>query len=110
MNANLIQQNISAHHDLWKHILITLMLNLLGVISKSTRGVTLNFDGETIEIRVIFDKQQSETEIDDLQNVEAELVSSHDYMSNLDVVVAPPDQDISTLVKNWGWVYLRKES
>jgi len=109
MNFELINKNITDHYDLWKSVFLSLTLNLVGVISKSMRGITLNFDGEVIKICVFFDKQPSETEINDLQNIEAELVSTHDYMSDLELAIASPDQDISALVKNWGWVYLRKE-
>lgn len=110
MNAELIKKNIQEHQDLWKKVFFALMINLVGVISKSTRGITLNFDGNVIKIIVIFETTPSEIEIDDLQNIEAELVSIHDYMSDLEIVVASSDQDISNFVKNWGWAYLRKEN
>jgi len=108
MDTESINKNIRDHHDLWENIFLGLMRRLIGIIPRSMRGITLNFDGETIQICVIFDRQPSEIEIDDLQNIEAELVSGHDYMSDLVINVVSPGQDVSDLVKNFGWVYLRK--
>lgn len=108
--SELIQDNVTKNHDLWKGFLFTLMLNLVGVISKSVRGITLNFDGETIQILVVFDKEPLDEEISDFQDVEAEMVATHKYMSDLQVTSVDPADDISHLVKNWGWAYLRKEN
>ena len=44
-----------------------------------------------------------------MQEVEAELVSSHDYMSNLEVLTVERSIPILQQKGNWGWVFLRDE-
>lgn len=105
-----ITENIIKHHELWKSVVLDLTLALVGAIPKSVRGITLNFDGNTIQITVFFEKQPTEQDIENIQNVEAELISHHEYQSDLVLVVAPPSESLLDKVNNWGWVYLRLEN
>jgi len=88
---------------------MTIALGLIGTISKSMRGVALNFDGKTVQITAIFDTAPTEEEIENLQNIEAELISTHSYTSDLELLTIPISQNISHISKNLGWVFLRKE-
>lgn len=100
---------IAEYHSLWKSVVLSLILALLGVIPKSVRGITLNFDGETIQITMFFETQPTERDIIAMQNVEAEVVSHHDYQSDLVLEVVPITDSLIGRVKNWGWAYLRRE-
>jgi hypothetical protein len=100
---------IIKHHALWKSVVLDLVLALLGVIPKSVRGITLNFDGETIQISIFFETQPTERDINAMQDVEAEVVSHHDYQSDLVLDVVPITDSLVNRVKNWGWIYLRRE-
>jgi hypothetical protein len=44
-----------------------------------------------------------------MQDVEAELISHHDYLSDLVLEVVPITDSLIGRAKNWGWVYLRRE-
>lgn len=109
MDMEKIRSNIDRHRDLWQSVVLNLVLALLGQISAAVRGITLNFDGETIQVVVYFERTPTESEVEDLECVEAELVSHHDYLSELTLVVVPPTDTLVDKVKNWGWVFLRRE-
>lgn len=104
-----ITENRKNHLQLWKTLFMTVALGLVGVVTKSMRGVALNFDESIVKITVIFDSNPSDDDIEKLQDLEAEVVSSHDYISDLEVLVVPINQDISNVYRNLGWVFLRKE-
>lgn len=109
IDKNDIAKNIAKYHELWKSVVISLVLALIGAIPKSVRGITLNFDGETIQIVVYFENGPIERDVEEMQNIEAELISHHDYQSDLVCTVVPVSEDLIDKVKNWGWVYLRRE-
>lgn len=102
-------ENITEHHELWKSVVLSLTLALIGALPKSVRGITLDFDGETIQITVFFDEHPSERDVACMQGVEAELISHHDYQSDLVFDAIPTTQSLIDKAKNWGWVYLRRE-
>ncbi|WP_411703549.1 hypothetical protein [Edaphovirga cremea] len=106
----MMNDNILKNHELWKSVVLNMTLALLGRVSISMRGVTLNFDSDTIQIIVFFESKPSDVEIDNMQEVEAEIISSHDYQSNLVLVELPVAESLMDKVKNWGWVYLRYEN
>ena len=60
MIASEITENVSKNYDLWKSVVLSLILALVGQLPKSARGITLNLDGETIQIVVFFEGQPSE--------------------------------------------------
>ncbi|WP_417663507.1 hypothetical protein [Pseudomonas sp.] len=101
--------DISNHKDLWKLVFVNLVLSLAGRISKSVRGITIGFDGETIRLVVFFDTPPSESDIEDMRDVEAELVSHHEYQSDLVFSVVPVSESLIEKVDNWGWIFLRRE-
>ena len=109
MIASKIAENVSKNHELWKSVVLSLILALVGKISKSVRGITLNFDSETIQITVFFEDQPSERDVADMQDVEAELISHHSFQSDLVFAVVPSSESLIDKVKNWGWIYLRRE-
>ena len=88
---------------------MTVALGLVGVVTKSMRGVALDFHERIVKITVIFDSNPSDDDIEKLQDLEAEVVSSHDYVSDLEIMVIPTTQSISDIHRNLGWVFLRKE-
>jgi hypothetical protein len=102
-------QNIAKYHDLWKLIVISLVLSLVGRVTRSVRGITLNFDGVTIRMTVFFEEQPRDRDIENMQDVEAELVSHHDYRSELVLSVVPLAEGLADRVGDWGWVFLRCE-
>ena len=102
-------KDISDYKDLWKLIFINLVLSLTGRISKSVRGITIGFDGETIRLVIFFDALPSESDIEDMRDVEAELISHHEYQSDLLLSVVPASESLIEKVDNWGWVFLRRE-
>lgn len=106
----MMNDNILKNHALWKSVVLNTTIALLGRVSKNMRGVTLNFDVDTIQITVFFESKPSDVEIDNMQEVEAELISSHDYQSDLILVELPMTETLIDKVKNWGWVYLRYEN
>ena len=107
-NAN-ITECIAKNYDLWKSVVLNLIHALVGVMPKAVRGITLNFDGETIQLTMFFEDQPRERDIEDMQDVEAELISHHDYQSDLIISVIPSSESLIDKVGNWGWVYLRRE-
>jgi hypothetical protein len=109
MRSTKVNENIARHRALWESTVWGLTRALLGVIPKSVRGITLNFDGETIQITVFFETQPTERDINAMQDVEAELISHHDYLSDLVLEVVPITDSLIGRAKNWGWVYLRRE-
>ena len=110
MTSSDVAENIAKHYELWKSVVLNLIHALVGVMPKSARGITLNFDGETIQITVFFEDQPSESDVEGMQDVEAELISHHDYQSELVISVIPSSESLIDKVKNWGWIYLRRES
>ena len=110
MIASEISENISKHNELWKSIVLSLILALVGQLPKSVRGITLNFDGKTIQVTVFFEDQPNERDVADMQDVEAELISHHSFQSDLVLAVVPSSESLIDKVKNWGWVYLRREA
>ncbi|MGE6688016.1 hypothetical protein ACQKFE_08515 [Stutzerimonas stutzeri] len=102
-------QEISENHDLWKLIVLSLVLALIGRLYKSMRGATLGFDGETIRLTFFFERSPTEQEVESLQDVEAEIVSCHKYQSDLVLSVVPVSESLHDKVDNWGWVFLRSE-
>jgi hypothetical protein len=102
-------KDISSHKDLWRLVFVNLVLSLVGRISKSVRGVTIGFDGETIRMVVFFDAPPLESDIEDMRDVEAELISHHEYQSDLVFSVVPVAESLIEKVDNWGWVFLRRE-
>lgn len=102
-------QDITKYHDLWKLIVISLVLSLVGRVTRSLRGVTLNFDGFTIRMTAFFEEQPRDRDIENMQDVEAELVSHHDFKSELVLSVVPLVEGLADKVGNWGWVFLRCE-
>jgi len=109
MSISCFTENISKNYELWKSVVLSLMLALIGSVPKSVRGITLDFDGETIQITVFFDEQPTERDVACMQDVEAELISHHDYQSDLVFDVIPTTESLIDKVKNWGWIYLRRE-
>ena len=108
MNTDFLN-NRKKYFSLWVGLLSSLTLSLVGVISKSTRGVSLDFDGETVKIIIIFDDVPTSEQIEDMQIVEAEVLSTHDFLSDLEIFVLPAGVDLSSVVGNLGWTYLRKD-
>lgn len=104
-----LPESIANYHELWVDEVFALNRLLLGEISKSMRGVTLNFDGETIQIVVYFDSTPNEKDIEAMQDIEGEFIAGHEYMSDLVLEVVPTEVSLSNKVKNWGWVFLRRE-
>ena len=88
---------------------MTVALGLVGSVAKSMRGVALDFDGCVMKITAVFETEPSDDDVDKLQNIEAEVVSSHGYMSDLEFLVVPANQSIVDIYRNLGWVFLRKE-
>jgi hypothetical protein len=109
MNSSNISENIAKHYDLWKSVVLNLVHALIGVIPKSVCGITLNFDGETIQITVFFEDQPSDADVEGMRDVEADLISHHDYQSELILSVIPSSESLIDKVTNWGWIYLRRE-
>lgn len=97
------------YNDLWNHKKYHLSSLLVGEITKTMRGVTLNFDAKTIQITVYFDSAPTEKYIESLEEMETEFVSGHEYMTDLVLEVVPVTESLVNKVKNWGWVYLRRE-
>lgn len=102
-------QNISKYHDLWKLIVLNLVLALIGRISKSVRGITLDFDGGAIQLSIFFEVDPAESDVNNMRDVEAELVSHHEYQSDLVFSVVPVSESLIDRVGSWGWVFLRCE-
>ncbi len=100
---------ISTHSELWKEIVLSLIASLIGRLPKSVRGITLNFDGKRIEVSYFFDSPPSEIDIENLQDAEAELISSHEYQSDISFMVVPTSESLADKAGNWGWVFLRHE-
>lgn len=96
-------------YNLWRSILLICALAFVGEITKSMRGITLNFDGKVIGITVFFEREPSDLEIDIVQRVEAEIISHHSYQSDLVIKVSPVNESLIGKRRNWGWVYLRRE-
>jgi hypothetical protein len=101
--------NIAMHHELWKSVVLNLVMALIGIIPKSLRGVALNFDGKTIQVAMFFETSPTDREVEDMLNVEAELISHHDFQSDLVLSVVPTSESLLEKNGNWGWVYLRRE-
>ncbi|AYQ28041.1 MULTISPECIES: hypothetical protein [unclassified Polaromonas] len=101
--------SIPNNPELRKTVSLNLVLSLVGVLPKTVRGITLNFDEKTIQVVFFFAVTPTENEIEDLQNVEAELVSHHEYQSEFVLKVADHSEDISGQVKNWGWIFLIRD-
>lgn len=102
-------KDISKNHDLWKTVVLDLVLALIGRIPSYMRGATLDFDGETICLTFFFERHPEEREVDNMQDLEAEIVSCHDYQSDLVLSVVPVSESLIDKVGNWGWVFLRLE-
>lgn len=97
------------NYDLWKTVFFTVASGLIGVVTKSLRGVSLNFDGEIVSIIAIFYQEPTESEVEDFQSIEAEVISTHNYMSDLKLLHICENEVIADAVGNLGWVFLRKE-
>ncbi len=99
--------NIGKYHDLWRVVALNLVLALVNRIPHYMRGATIGFDGETIRLTFIFERSPDEREEQNMQDVEAEIVSCHEYQSDLTLSVVPVTESIIDKVDNWGWVFLR---
>lgn len=104
-----MNENILKNNELWKKTVLNMTLSLLGRISKNMRGITLNFDDETIKITVLFENDPSDMDIENMQDVEAEIISCHDYQSELILTKLPITEPLTNKVGNWGWVFLSCE-
>lgn len=101
--------DIAKNQDLWRRIVLELTLALLGRVSVNVRGIALDFDGDTIKVAVYFLGSPSERDVENMQDVEAELVSHHDYRSALSLVATTEFERLEGKSGNWGWVFLRDE-
>lgn len=97
------------YNDFWNEKKNHLSSLLVGEITKTMRGVTLNFDTKVIQITVYFDSAPTEKYIEALEELETEFLSGHEYMTDLVLEVVPANVPLFDKVKNWGWVYLRRE-
>lgn len=97
--------------------------DLIGVVTKKMRGITLHYDNKILDIRVIFDAPLTDEEEDEMIEIDTNLTSSaypYLYNNRSEVIlnieqcgfvffVIPSDIDISDKVGNLGWFFLRKE-
>lgn len=106
---NYIEINRQKNYELWKTVFMTIAIGLIGTVTNSMRGIALDFDGEVVKITVIFEKTPTEEEIENLQNIEAEVISTHNHISDLELLEIPVSKSIFQIERNLGWVFLRKE-
>lgn len=104
-----VAENRRNHLQLWETLFMTVALGLVGIVTNAMRGVALDFDKSVVKITVIFESTPSDDDIEKLRDLEAEVVSSHDYMSDLEILVISDNQKIGNIYRNLGWVFLRKE-
>lgn len=103
--------NVSVENnlELWRSVFFTVCQSSIGVIPRHTRGLTLGFDGEVVYVRLVVDKDLTEEEAEAFYDMEVEVIATHIYKSNFDVVVINTFQSSVSERLNWGWVYLTRE-
>jgi len=72
-------------------------------------GVSVNFEDDVFEMRIIFFNDPSDEEKESFEDIEAEFISSHDKGSKLSFY-SFKCCDLSDCKGNLGWIFLRKEA
>jgi phenylacetate-coenzyme A ligase PaaK-like adenylate-forming protein len=109
-----IDQNIQPYLNFYHSTRGVIFYMLVGTFSKKIRGITLGFNGKILEAEIFFDSNPTENEIEVMDDLETEIIcsfpSDKDYCINFIISVVASDIDISDRRRNWGWIFLRKES
>jgi len=108
-----ISKNIQKYMDFYNEMRLVVTYAMLGRVTKKLRGVTLNFNGVTVQLEIFLDSEPTEEEAEELSEIETDMIcaypSDKDYRSDFIISVVASNIDISDRRRNWGWIFLRRE-
>lgn len=97
----------SSEIDLRRRVLLCLQTSLLGMVGPNLRGVTAGWTPTRISVRMYFDGEVTEAELDTASDVEGEMIASFPGVEVTVEALSAPMPVRPPILS--AWAYLRRE-